>query len=60
MDRINSPLPKIVFPWNRFIRVLLKMTPEQRAKADPVKAAELYGLPVEQTTYWIEHYRRHQ
>lgn len=57
-DKRSAHLPSINSPLTRFLVKLMKMTPEQRAKADPQKAADGYDLPIEWTTYYINHWRR--
>ena len=49
--------PNFVSPLTKFIVALYKKPLAERMKADPVKAAEGYGLPVATTTWWIEQSR---
>lgn len=56
LDQRFGP-PKITSPLTRFIVAVFSKSPKERLTADPQKAADGYGLPIEQTTYWINHAR---
>jgi hypothetical protein len=56
-DRSEIKIGGHRFPRTQFILALMKMTPQQRLNASAEKAAERYGLPLEDCQWWINHYR---
>lgn len=57
LDKSSASLPRVRFPYTEFMVALIKMTPEQRAKASAEKAAARYGLPLEWCEWEINWWR---
>lgn len=45
------------FPGTEFICALFKMSPAQRLNASAERAAQRYGLSLEECEWWINHAR---
>jgi len=56
-DKSEFKLPNLRFPATEMMVALMKMTPEQRARASAEKAAARYGLPLERCEFEINWWR---
>lgn len=46
-----------LFPLDEMNIALMKMSPAQRMKADPAKAAKKYGVRLDWAEYYVRHWR---